>query len=108
MFCWERAFGLSKHDRIPLPHVLNAVVTLLGIGTACCTSRTSLSKSLSLDSIDSLSLETVPSLHLTGLSSFELSSPPSGSQLNSKEVAARSDFVSSTTMFVWEVHKSFD
>src|SRR5258707_15697342 len=81
---------------------------MLGIGTACCTSRTSLSKSLSLDSIDSLSLETVPSLHLTGLSSFELSSPPSGLQLDSKEVAARSDFVSSATMFVWEVHKSFD
>src|SRR5258708_590720 len=100
--------GLAKHGRIPLVCVFKALATLLGIGTACRTSRTSLSKLLSLDSIDSLSLETVLSSHLTGLSSFELSSPPSGLQLDSKEVAARSDFVSSTTMFVWEVHKSFD
>src|SRR6266436_80593 len=108
MFFVLRTGGLAKHARNPLTHVFNALATLLGIRTACHTSRTSLSKSLSLDSIDSLSLETVPSSHLTGLSSFKLSSPPSGSQLDSKEVTARSDFVSSTTMFVWEVHKSFD
>src|SRR5260221_8921501 len=108
MFFVLRPGGLAKHARNPFAHVFNALATLLGIGTACRTSRTPLSKLLSLDLIDSLSLETVPSLHLTGLSSFELSSPPSGSQLNSKEVAARSDFVSSTTMFIWEVHKSFD
>src|SRR5258708_22206901 len=108
IFFTQRASGLAKHARNPLAHVFNALATLLGIGTACHTSRTSLSKFLSLDSIDSLSLETVPSSQLTGLSSFKLSSPPSGLQLDSKEVAARSDFISSTTMFVWEVHKSFD
>src|SRR5258708_23091149 len=103
MFFIRRASGLAKHARNPLAHVFNALATLLGIRTACRTSRTSLSKLLSLNSIDSLSLETVPSSHLTGLSS-----PLSGSQLDSKEVAARSDFISSATMFVWEVHKSFD
>src|SRR6266436_4102795 len=108
MFFIRRASGLEKHARNPLTHVFNALATLLGIGTACRTSRTSLSKLLSLNLIDSLSLETVLSLHLTGLSSFKLSSPLSGLQLDSKEVAARSDFVSSATMFVWEVHKSFD
>src|SRR5258708_13763844 len=103
-----RTSGLAKHARNPLTHVFNALATLLGIRTACHTSRTSLSKLLSLDSIDSLSLETVLSLHLTGLSSFKPSSPPSGLQLNSTEVTAISDFVSSATMFIWEVHKIFD
>src|SRR5260370_23075704 len=81
MFFVRRASGLAKHARNPLAHVFNALATLLGIGTACRTSRTSLSKLLSLDLIDSLSLETVLSSHLTGLSSFELSSPLSGLQL---------------------------
>src|SRR5260370_16872829 len=99
MFFVRRASGLAKHARNPLTHVFNALATLLGIGTACCTSRTSLSKLLSLDSIDSLSLETVLSSHLTALSSFDLTSPPSGLHLDSKEAAPRSDFVSTPTLF---------